>query len=77
MKIFLVAAVLCLTILAQSWGTPGQHFLIETEDAGDNHALPLDEDGGDDNDGGGDYCFCPLSDTSCCSSDCSGWHCGR
>ena len=43
MKIFLVAAVLCLTILAQAWGAPGQHYLIETED------------GEDDNDGGGDY----------------------
>ena len=36
MKIFLVAAVLCLTILAQAWGAPGQHYLIETEDGGDN-----------------------------------------
>ena len=36
MRIFLVAAVLCLTILAQAWGAPGQHFLIETEDAGKN-----------------------------------------
>ena len=37
MKIFLVAAVLCLTILAQAWGAPGQHFLLETEDAGDEY----------------------------------------
>ena len=44
MKIFLVAAALCLTILAQAWGAPGQHYLVETED------------GEDDNDGGGDYC---------------------
>merc|ERR1711862_272983 len=34
MKIFLVAAVLCLTILAQAWGAPGQHYLVETEDDG-------------------------------------------
>ena len=36
MRIFLVAAVLSLTILAQAWGAPGQHYLIETEDAGNN-----------------------------------------
>ena len=36
MRIFLVAAVLSLTILAQAWGAPGQHYLIETEDGGDN-----------------------------------------
>ena len=36
MRIFLVAAVLSLTILAQAWGAPGQHYLIETEDGEDD-----------------------------------------
>merc|ERR1719369_1895862 len=34
MKIFLVIAVLCLTILGQAGGAPGQH--LQTEDGGDN-----------------------------------------
>ena len=63
MRIFLVAAVLSLTILAPAWGAPGQHYLIKTKDGGDNNALPLDGgdnnalplDGEDNNDGGGDY----------------------
>merc|ERR1712105_12823 len=37
MKIFLVTVLLCLTILAQAWGAPGQHLLIETEDGDDSY----------------------------------------
>ena len=36
MKIFLVTVVLCLTILGQAVGAPGQHLLIETEDGADS-----------------------------------------
>merc|ERR1712215_513522 len=36
MKIFLVTVVLCLTILGQAGGAPGQHLLIETEDGADS-----------------------------------------
>merc|ERR1712215_417308 len=34
MKIFLVTVVLCLTILGQAGGAPGQH--LQTEDGGDS-----------------------------------------